>query len=92
LHNTETSEYLEAAPGGDSNPQFRDLAERFFANLKQNTMFEPSRPLFYSSATTTQGMKGRMNVIQGLHRDYAVPGFSWRTGSRFTASSRAFRR
>lgn len=75
LHNTETTEYLEAAPGGDAKPQFRQLAERFFAQLTQNSMFDASRPLFYSTATTTAGMKGRMNVIQGLDRDFAIPGF-----------------
>ena len=75
LHNTETSEYLEGPPAGDTNPAVKSLAERFFASLKENTSFDPSRPLFYAANTTTEGMKGRMTVIQGLHRDFKIPGF-----------------
>jgi hypothetical protein len=75
LHNTETSEYLEGPPGGDKNPAVKGLAEHFFDALKRDTSFDPSRPLFFSTASTTEGMKGRMNVIQGLHRDFGVPGF-----------------
>ena len=51
------------------------MAERFFAALKETTTFDPSRPLFYSAPTTTEGMKGRMTVVQGLYRDFRVPGF-----------------
>ncbi len=69
LHNTETSEYLE----GVAN--FQPLAEKFFAALKQHTTFAPTRPPFYTEATTTAGMSGRMNVIQGLYRDFQIPGF-----------------
>ena len=75
LHNTETSEYLEGPPAGDTNPAVKSLAKRFFASLTKNTSFDPSRPLFYAANTTTEGMKGRMTVIQGLHRDFKIPGF-----------------
>lgn len=75
LHNTETSEYLEGPPGGDKNPAVKALAERFFATLTSGTSFDPSRPLFYAASTTTEGMKGRMTVIQGLYRDFQIPGF-----------------
>ena len=37
LHNTETAEYLEGPAG--------PLAERFFATLKRQTTFDPTRPL-----------------------------------------------
>jgi hypothetical protein len=69
LHNTETSEYLEGPYA------FQPLAERFFAALKGSTTFAPTRPLFFSEATTTPGMTGRMNVIQGLYKDFQIPGF-----------------
>ncbi len=69
LHNTETSEYLE----GQSS--FQPLAERFFNTLKSSTTFAPTRPLFFSEATTTPRMPGRMNVIQGLYRDFKTAGF-----------------
>jgi hypothetical protein len=71
LHNTETSEYLEGAPGDIA----RTLGERFFTALAQRTSFEPSRPFFTASTTTTEGMKGRMTVVQGLWRDFQTPAF-----------------
>jgi hypothetical protein len=74
LHNTETSEYLEGPPD-EANESVQSLAQRFFKALGNQTTFHPSRPLFFASRTTTQGMKGRMTVIQGLHRDFGVPGF-----------------
>jgi hypothetical protein len=74
LHNTETSEYLEGPPD-EANAGVRQLAEQFFSALTKDTIFHPSRPLFYASKTTTEGMKGRMTVIQGLHRDFGIPGF-----------------
>jgi hypothetical protein len=70
LHNTETNEYLEGPPAN----AFRPLAERFFAALK-TTDFSPARELFSSADTTTEGKAGRMNVIQGLYRDFKIPGF-----------------
>lgn len=70
IHNTETAEYLQSGPQPD-----QPLGERFFAALKQHTTFDPTRPLMSSGQTTTEGMKGRMNVIQGLYRDFKVPGF-----------------
>jgi len=69
LHNTETGEYLEA-----QSPEHKDLAERFFGAL-QKTTFAPTRPLFFGTESTTAGKPGRMNVIQGLWRDYKIPGF-----------------
>jgi hypothetical protein len=75
LHNTETAEYLDGPPGGPSDPRIRALAERVFNALKERTAFAPSRPLSYASETTTAGMKGRMTVVQGLHRDFRIPAF-----------------
>jgi hypothetical protein len=70
LHNTETAEYLEGPPSGAREP-----GERFFGALKEHTIFDPSRPLFFAPVTTTEGMKGRMTVIQGLSRDFSIPAF-----------------
>lgn len=72
LHNTEATEYLEACPHGG---EFRDLGDRFFKLLKETTTFYPSRDLTNAAQTTTEGMRGRMTVIQGLYRDFKVPGF-----------------
>lgn len=72
LHNTETAEYLEGPP--NASTEARQLAERFFESLRA-TSFHPSRPLFFAGDSTTPGMKGRMTVIQGLARDFAIPGF-----------------
>jgi hypothetical protein len=72
LHNTETSEYLEGPP--NPSAEIRALAERFFEALRA-TSFHPSRPLFFAEPSTTPGMKGRMTVIQGLARDFGLPGF-----------------
>ncbi|MBI3680102.1 MAG: hypothetical protein HY235_06865 [Acidobacteria bacterium] len=70
LHNTETSEYLEGPPAGH-----RDLAARFFDLLAKHTSFHPSRPLSFSEPSTTAGMNGRMNVAQGLSRDWKLAAF-----------------
>ncbi len=69
LHNTETSEYLEGIA------KFQPLGEKFFAALKQLTTFAPTRPLIATEVTTTPGMAGRMTVIQGLFKDFQIPGF-----------------
>ncbi len=69
LHNTETSEYLEGVA------KFQPLGEKFFAALKQLSTFAPTRPLFATETTTTPGTPGRMNVIQGLYKDFQIPGF-----------------
>lgn len=68
LHNTETSEYLEGPPGG----AHKELAERFFHLLESETSFAPTRKLFFSE---TKVDAGRMVVIQGLYRDFQLPGF-----------------
>jgi len=70
LHNTETVEYLEGPPAGH-----RELARRFYELLVERTTFFPSRELSFASETTTAGMKGRMTVIQGLYKDWKLPGF-----------------
>ena len=74
LHNTETAEYLEGPQGGANEPAMQHISERFFAAL-QNTTFDPNRPLHYSAATTTAGMKGRMTANQALKRDFGIPAF-----------------
>ena len=70
LHNTETAEYLEAPPG-----PMPPIGPKLFDTLVRETTFHPSRPLFSAQTTTTEGMKGRMTVIQGLYRDFKTPAF-----------------
>lgn len=72
LHNTETGEYLEGPP---HSGEFEKLATRFFGLLKEKSTFDPTRPLFFATPTTTEGMKGRMNVAQGLYKDFKIPTF-----------------
>ena len=55
LHNTETAEYLEGPPG--------PLAQAFFKALKEQTTFDPTRPL---SAVVPNTQPGRANVVQAL--------------------------
>jgi hypothetical protein len=74
LHNTETSEYLEGPPN-QGEGKFAPLANRLFDTLKARTSFDPSRPLFYASDTTTPGKPGRMTVTQGLYARFGIPGF-----------------
>lgn len=67
LHNTESSEYLEA-------PQsFRKLGERLFNTLKQTTTFNPTSALRDQGETTTPGRPGRMTVAQGLYHERKLP-------------------
>ncbi|HEY3939349.1 MAG TPA: M14-type cytosolic carboxypeptidase [Bryobacteraceae bacterium] len=75
LHNTETGEYLEGPPGGGHKGEFKPLAQRAFQILSQETTFAPTRPLIYAEETTTPGKAGRMDVTQGLYRDFGIPGF-----------------
>ncbi len=75
LHNTETGEYLEGTPSNGGDGKFRDLSERLFRILSTETSFAPTRPLSYAEPTTTAGMQGRMNVAQGLYRDFHIATF-----------------
>lgn len=70
LHNTETSEYLEAPPAGHDA-----LGPRFFAALSQYSTFAPTRQLFRATVTTTEGKPGRMTVSQGLYHARKLPAF-----------------
>ncbi|HEU0122179.1 MAG TPA: M14-type cytosolic carboxypeptidase [Bryobacteraceae bacterium] len=73
LHNTETAEYLEGPP--EKGGKFAPLAEKAFGLLETETSFAPTRKLFYAETTTTANMPGRMNVSQGLYRDFGLPAF-----------------
>lgn len=75
LHNTETGEYLEGPPHKGGEGKYVALAERLFRELETKTSFAPTRPLFFAELSTTAGRPGRMNVIQGLYRDFQIPGF-----------------
>jgi Zinc carboxypeptidase/Cytosolic carboxypeptidase N-terminal domain len=75
LHNTETGEYLEGPPENGGEGKFQWLAQRFFQTLSAETAFAPTQPLRYAEVSTTAGMVGRMNVVQGLYRDLKIPGF-----------------
>jgi hypothetical protein len=73
LHNTETAEYLEGPP--ENGGKFKQFGERVFNILKEDTSFAPTRTLSFAESTTTAGKPGRMNVSQGLYRDFGLPGF-----------------
>src|SRR5215472_6454609 len=75
LHNTETAEYLEGPPENGAAGKYRDLSERLFRILSAETTFAPTRQLSYAEATTTPGVAGRMNVAQGLYRDFKIAAF-----------------
>lgn len=75
LHNTETGEYLEGPPDDGGHGKFKDLAARVFHTLESETTFAPTRPLSFAEQTTTAGKPGRMNVSQGLYRDFGIAGF-----------------
>ena len=75
LHNTETGEYLEGPPDDGGHGKFKALATRVFQTLESETSFAPTRPLSFAEATTTAGKPGRMNVSQGLYRDFGIAGF-----------------
>jgi hypothetical protein len=70
VHNTETAEYLQGPPG----PPL-PVGTKLFDILVRDTTFHPSRPMGRSEATTTQGMKGRMTVVQGLWKDFQIPAY-----------------
>ncbi len=70
LHNTETSEYLEGPPDG-----FKPLAGRLFQALAEGSTFAPTGPLRFAEISTSPGMIGRMNVVQGLFRDFKIAAF-----------------
>ncbi len=74
MHNTETVEYLEGPPAAGEG-KYKDLGERFFRLLNEKTTFAPSRPLFWTERTTTEGKPGRMTVVQGLYKDFGIPAF-----------------
>ncbi len=67
VHNTESSEYLEAPA------QYRALGEKVFDILKRTTTFNPTTPLREEGETTTAGKRGRMTVAQGLYHDRKIP-------------------
>ena len=69
-HNTETAEYLQGPPG-----PVLPVGQKLFDILVRDTTFHPSRPLFSGETTTTEGMKGRMTVVQGLWHDFKIPAF-----------------
>jgi murein tripeptide amidase MpaA len=67
LHNTESSEYLEAPS------PFKALGERMFRELAETTSFHPTTPLREMGTTTSPGKPGRMTVAQGLFHDRQLP-------------------
>ncbi|MBS1831594.1 MAG: hypothetical protein JST65_02720 [Acidobacteria bacterium] len=74
VHNTETSEYLAGPP--DPSKKTRPLLERFNRFWMEGKTFAPSSPEpRVEPETTTSGMAGRMNVVQGLYAARHIPGF-----------------
>ena len=58
-----------------AEPRIAPHAERVFQILSTGTSFAPTRPLSFAEQTTTPGKPGRMNVSQGLYKDFGIPGF-----------------
>lgn len=56
LHNTETNEYLEGAP--DTEGQHRELIERFFKLLVEQTAFAPNQPPPFAAGRRPQVSRG----------------------------------
>jgi hypothetical protein len=73
MHNTDPAEYLDGPPA--SEPEIQALTERFYQTLTSQTTFSPTRRPHDVKASTTEGMKGRMNVVQGLYHGRKIPGF-----------------
>lgn len=67
LHNTESSEYLDGPP--------LPLGERLFKILKEETVFNPSRPYSVMAGSATPGKPGRMSVAQALWQERKIPAF-----------------
>lgn len=68
LHNTESSEYIEGPA------QYRTFVNRFRTAMTEASSFEETRPEPRDmKSSTTEGLKGRMSVNQGLYADFAIP-------------------
>ncbi len=74
LHNTETAEYLEGPPVG-SHPLHGSLMGRLFNTMRQFTSLSATREPSMGKASTTEGLPGRMSVVQGLSKDFDAPAF-----------------
>ncbi len=70
VHNTETGEYLAGPP--DREGKHRELGQRFFQALKEDSTFAPTRELYWEQAAAA---KGRMTVSQGLDYYRKLPAF-----------------
>jgi len=73
IHNTETNETLTGppVPFGAARP----LLERFYEAFSAGSTFAPSAKPLTAPVTTTEGIAGRMNVVQGLYHDRQIPAF-----------------
>jgi len=74
MHNTESVDYIQG-PVAAGGPRMEALAQRFWKLLDETTTFHSPGGPRDAPATTTEGMKGRMSVNQGLFAERKVPAF-----------------
>jgi hypothetical protein len=74
MHNTESADYIEG-PISAGGAAVEALARRFWKLLVETTTFHSPGGPRDARATTTQGMKGRMTVNQGLFAERKIPAF-----------------
>ena len=93
LHNTESQDYVDG-PITAGGPEVAGLGRRFQKLLDDTTAFYAPKGIRDMRTTTTQGMKGRMTVNQGLWADRKIPAFlmdRWWTAARNWAASPPYR-
>jgi hypothetical protein len=71
LHNDEYNEYIAGPP----DERWTSLLNKVCNNWSSGSTFAPTQPPSLDAPTTTQGKPGRMNVVQGLSHDLALPAF-----------------
>ncbi len=74
LHNTETSEYIDGPPE-DAHPLHFDTLNRLYKTLRAFTKFSATREPRRSRRSTSDDKPGRMNVVQGLSKDFDIAAF-----------------
>ena len=74
LHNTESPDYVDG-PVAANDPEVASMERRFQKLLDDTTAFYAPKGIREMRTTTTQGMKGRMTVNQGLWAERKIPAF-----------------
>jgi hypothetical protein len=71
LHNDEYNEHLEGPP----DKRWSALLKKAWSNWSSGAIFAPTEPPLLMAATTTEGKRGRMNVVQALSHDLGLAAF-----------------